>query len=167
MEKLLLNFSNNIRCIKLGHENTDPSKAEAMKEVYEELLSKCEKYSKTITKLKAYMSKITKEYDKNVELLLQKLEKQKSDTVMKETVQKFNKKILTYKLKIRDLQESVTQLKDEWDRLESENKKLKKDHSESNLFKSKISRLKSEYESKINQIIDEVKGKYSLHLFDA
>lgn len=84
-----------------------------MKEVYEELLSKCEKYSKTITKLKAYMSKITKEYDKNVELLLQKLEKQKNDTAMKETVQKFNKKILTYKLKIRDLQESVTQLKDE------------------------------------------------------
>lgn len=47
-----------------------------MQEVYQELLDKWEKYSKTITKLKQYMGKITKEYDKNVELLLQKLEKQ-------------------------------------------------------------------------------------------
>jgi hypothetical protein len=47
-----------------------------MQEVYQELLDKCEKYSKTIIKLKQYMGKITKEYDRNVELLLQKLEKQ-------------------------------------------------------------------------------------------
>lgn len=78
METKFKNFGKNIKQIKVsGYENADPSSAQAMQEVYEELLCKCEKYSKTITKLKTYMSKITKEYDKNIELLLQKLEKQK------------------------------------------------------------------------------------------
>ena len=53
------------------------------------------------------MYKITSEYDKNIELLLKKIEKHKNDNTLKDIVKKFNKKILSYKVKIRNLEESL------------------------------------------------------------
>ena len=159
MEKRLDDFGNSIRTMgKTQNDTTLPSNAEAMREVYDELLNKCEKYSKTITKLKSYMGKITKEYDTNIELLLQKLEKQKNDPKLKETVQKCNKKILCYKLKIRDLQDWVTAMEEENKKLKADNRNLKNQYKQDSNFKSKISRLKAEYETKMKQIMDEVKG---------
>jgi regulator of replication initiation timing len=161
MEKRLEEFGNSIRTIgRSNSEQINKSNAEEMKEVYEELLSKCEKYSKTISKLKSYMGKITKEYDGNIELLMQKLEKQKNDPKVKETIQKYNKKILAYKLKIRDLQENVAALEEENSELQAENSRLKNQTENDTTFKTKIKLLKSEYESKMKEIMDEVKGKF-------
>jgi predicted RNase H-like nuclease (RuvC/YqgF family) len=81
-------------------------------------------------------------------------------------MQKFNKKILTYKLKIRDLQEGMAKYEQEIEHLRAENSQLKtenekivKEFNDNNIFKHKISRLKTEYEHKMKEIIDEVKGK--------
>lgn len=141
-------------------QNTTSSNTHEMKAVYEELLTKCEKYSKTITKLKTYMSKITKEYDKNIELLLQKLEKQKNNPQLKDAITKYNKKIMGYKMKIRDLQEELEKEKAEKSNALQENEYLKKKYQSENCFKNKISKLKTEYETKIKEIIDEVKGMF-------
>jgi predicted RNase H-like nuclease (RuvC/YqgF family) len=81
-------------------------------------------------------------------------------------MQKVNKKILTYKLKIRDLQEGmakyeheIEQIRAENSKLKTENEKIVKEFNDNNSFKHKISRLKTEYEHKMKEIIDEVKGK--------
>lgn len=58
-------------------------------------------------RLKSDMSKITGEYDKNIELLLKKIDKNKNDKTLKDIVKKFNKKILSYKVKIRNLEETL------------------------------------------------------------
>lgn len=76
---------------------------------------------------------------------------------MKDTVQKYNKKILGYKLKIRDLQENLANVQNECELLREENEQLQHKYNADNWFKFKISKLKTEYESKIKEIIDEVK----------
>ena len=70
----------------------------------------------------------------------------------------FNKKVLSYKCKIRELQESLSQSLQDFEDLKTENDKLRKRSFKENKFKNKITRLKTEYESKMNKIIDEVKG---------
>lgn len=74
-------------------------------------------------------------------------------------MQKFNKKVLSYKCKIRELQEDLNHSHQEVSNLRTENEQMKLTFKKENKFKNKISRLKSEYETKMNQIIDEVKGK--------
>ena len=104
------------------------------------------------------MSKITGEYDKNIELLLKKIDKNKNDKTLKDIVKKFNKKILSYKVKIRNLEETLISSEKEWEELRVENQRIKQEIQQNSYFKQKLSILKSEYESKIKMIIDEVKG---------
>ena len=74
-------------------------------------------------------------------------------------MQKYNKKILAYKLKIRDLSETLAQVQKENDSLKLQNGQLKEQFEDENNFKSKITKLKSEYENKMKEIIDEVKER--------
>ena len=125
MDKQFESFGNSIKLIKSPCKNNEDSeKFKAMKDVYEELLGKWDKYSKTIMRLKSDMSKITGEYDKNIELLLKKIDKNKNDKTLKDIVKKFNKKILSYKVKIRNLEETLISSEKEWEELRAENQRI-------------------------------------------
>jgi len=136
------NFSNSIRGIPSEDHRKGEGMYQEMKQVYEELLEKCDKYSKIILKLKADMYKITSEYDKNIKVLIDTIEKSKNEPVSKELAKKFNKKILNYKLKIRNLEESLEKSQADYQSILQENEKLKVCNSETSNFKQKIAYLK-------------------------
>lgn len=81
-------------------------------------------------------------------------------------MQKFNKKILSYKCKIRELQEDLNQSHQEISSLRNENEQMKQKFNNENKFQDKITLLKTEYETKMKRIIDEVKGKLNCYIID-
>lgn len=81
------------------------------------------------------MTKITSEYDENLEILQEKLQKSKKDYSLKSAMQKFNKKVLGYKCKIRELQEDLCRSEVEKAKLIEENQELRRRSNQSTNFK--------------------------------
>lgn len=81
------------------------------------------------------MAKITSEYDENLEILQEKLSKCKKDYSLKSAMQKFNKKVLGYKCKIRELQEDLCKSEIEKAKLIEQNAELRRKSSQNTNFK--------------------------------